>query len=146
MSPRALALVLAALAAGLAGGWVWPARARVEAVRRETELVQQQGQRAGRRPVGRTTGTPATTGEGARRLRRQVLTLVEGRPLANIQLEVREGPAPGRSSLQFVADGPFGVLAGLAGDLAATPGLALTRVELTPRGESSHLELEAQAW
>lgn len=145
MSPRALALLLAAFAAGLTAGWVWPARARVEAVRRETELAQQQGQRAGRR-TARPAAAPASTGEGLRRLRRQVLALAQARPVTGVQLEVLVARATGRGAVDLVAEGSFQELSGLAGDLAGTPGLALVRVELSPRGESSRLELEAVAW
>lgn len=145
MSPRAWALVLAALATGLAGGWAWPARGRVEAVRRETELARQQGQRAGRRPA-RPAAAATTTGEGVRHLRRQVLALVERRPVGGVQLEVQETRGAGRGTVKLSAEGAFQELVGLAGDLAATPGLALARVDLAPRGESSHLELEAHAW
>ena len=52
----------------------------------------------------------------------------------------------GRGTVQLVAEGSFQELSELAGDLAGTPGLALARVELSPRGESSRLELEAVAW
>lgn len=145
MSPRALALLLAALAAGLTAGWAWPARARVEAVRRETELAQQQGQRAGRR-TARPAAAPASTGEGLRRLRRQVLALAEARPVGGVQLEVLAARGTGRGAVRLVAEGSFQELSRLAGDLAGTPGLALARVELSPRGESSRLELEAVAW
>lgn len=151
MSPRVVALLLAVLAAATLGGWAWPNRARLEAVRRETELVRQQADRSARRasvrrPPAGAAASPATVSESVRHARRQALALLEGRPLTGVKLEVAESRPPARCDLRLSADGEFRELARLAGDFAAAPGLALSAVRLTPRGEASHLDLEARAW
>lgn len=149
MNARALALLLAGLAAALLGGWAWPTRTRVEALQREAELARQQVERVARRaagtpPVPASPDSPASLSESVRRVRRQALALIEGRPLAGVKLEVRAGRPPARCELHLSAEGEFGVLAQLAGELATAPGLVLASVQLTPRGETSHLDLEAR--
>ncbi len=151
MSPRAVALLLAALAAAALGGWAWPTWSRAEAVRRETELLRQQAGRsarraAARRPSAEAAESPGAVSESVRRTRRQALALLDGRPLAGVRLEVKETRPPARCDLRLSAEGEFRELARLAGDFAAAPGLALVSVQLTPRGEASHLDLEARAW
>ena len=76
MSPRVVALLLAALAAATLGGWAWPNRARLEAIRSETELARQQADRSARRasvrrPPAEAAASPATVSESVRRARRQ---------------------------------------------------------------------------
>ena len=82
-------------------------------------------------------------GESAGRLRRAVLSEVEGSRVSGVQLSVSAGRAPVAAKVHLILEGSFPDVLPLTGRLVSgAPGLVLERLRLSPKDQRVVADLE----
>ena len=152
MSPRRIALLLAAGAGALYLGVALPAAARSSAARGELLDLQRQGAvRAGRLVQQRRreeallrVGRPETA--TLMGIRREIVATLDRSTLSEATVDVKPGRAPAIAVVRVRARGSFTELMPLAQRLAEPgSGLVLDRVRLVRSPSTLVLEVEGQA-
>ena len=153
MIPRAVGSVLL-LGAGLGyAAMVVPARRDLRAAQDGFAQAREERQRLRVRVAelerrvqvrARVAAAPESgRGESAGRLRRAVLSEVEGARVSGVQLSVSAGRAPVAAKVHLILEGSFPDVLPLTGRLVSgPPGLVLERLRLSPKDQRVVADLE----
>lgn len=158
MSPRFLAVWLVLVAASLHVGVTIPARRQADRLRREVDRLSQTRREARarmgdseRRALARQRAlaalakVSAVSGEPVTRLRADVLSPLEGRPLRRVALNVRAESAPIEASVHLALSGAFEQVVSVSHEMSRPArGLVLQRVVFTPDPPGVRLEMDAR--